>query len=267
MAAAKIGRQSYVYAAPGFLKECKAEFEQDIESIIEAGQVSYRFCMFPENSLIEPFQELIFENPWPLYNLVVLPKSFHLGGMENPVFNFYSATVVSGDRENIWVVAHEFSHTYSGNLVTNSSWEHFWLNEGWTVYIEREILRQLRGDEEVTFQAIVGWNELVYGIESYGGDESHETSLVLQFDGKRPDDVMSKIAYEKGYTFLCFLEKTVDRENWMRFIPHVSTAIALAESFRADLVLHSISGHFHRDPCRRRNSSRASSTSSVPTAL
>lgn len=39
-----------------------------------------------------------------------------------------------------------------GNLVTNASWEHFWLNEGWTVFLERKIVGrlQVRGrDKEV----------------------------------------------------------------------------------------------------------------------
>lgn len=142
--------------------------------------------------------------------------------MENPVFNFYSAAVVSGDRENIGVVAHEFAHSYSGNLVTNDAWEHFWLNEGWTVYIERCILRDLRGEEAVQLEAIVGWQDLLYNIEAYGGNESVFTSLVLEFEGKRPDDIMSKISYEKGYTFLCFLEQQVGREKWHKFVPHVS---------------------------------------------
>ncbi|KZL71381.1 leukotriene A4 hydrolase, partial [Colletotrichum tofieldiae] len=165
-------------------------------------------------------QKLIFKYPWPLYNLVVLPKSFHLGGMENPVFNFYSATIISGDRENISVVAHEFAHSFSGNLVTNASWEHFWLNEGWTVYVERYILRELRGEEEETFHAIVGWQDLMYGIESYGGSDSCHTKLVLEFEGKRPDDVMSKISYEKGYTFLKYLEYQMGRDKWLNFVPH-----------------------------------------------
>lgn len=43
------------------------------------------------------------------------------------------------DRENIDVIAHELAHSWSGNLVTNCSWEHFWLNEGWTVYLERRV--------------------------------------------------------------------------------------------------------------------------------
>ncbi|KAE9579593.1 Leukotriene A-4 hydrolase [Colletotrichum fructicola] len=202
LAGEKIGPKSYVYCAPGDLEACKAEFKPDLQAIIKSAE------------------NLIFEYPWPLYNLVVLPKSFHLGGMENPVFNFYSATVVSGDRENIGVVAHEFAHSYSGNLVTNDAWEHFWLNEGWTVYIERCILRDLRGEEAVQLEAIVGWQDLLYNIDAYGGNESVFTSLVLEFQGKRPDDIMSKISYEKGYTFLCFLEQQVGREKWHKFVPH-----------------------------------------------
>ncbi|KAH6889447.1 peptidase family M1-domain-containing protein [Thelonectria olida] len=221
LAGAKIGATSYVYSTPADLELCVAEFQPDIQAIIDAAE------------------NLIFTNPWPLYNLVVLPKSFHLGGMENPIFNFYSATVVSGDRANISVVAHEFAHTFSGNLVTNASWEHFWLNEGWTVYTEREVLRRIRGSSEATFEAIVGWNELVYGIEAYGGSESPETCLVLQFQGKRPDDVMSKISYEKGYTFLCFLEQTVGRAKWLTFVPHYfqkfSRATVDSEAFKAAL--------------------------------
>ncbi|KXH34663.1 leukotriene A-4 hydrolase [Colletotrichum salicis] len=93
LAGEKIGSISYVYCAPGDLEACKEEFKPDLQAIIKSAE------------------NLIFEYPWPLYNLVVLPKSFHLGGMENPIFSFYSATVVSGDRENISVVAHEIAHS------------------------------------------------------------------------------------------------------------------------------------------------------------
>lgn len=41
------------------------------------------------------------------------------------------------------VIAHELAHSWSGNLVTNASWEHFWLNEGWTTYLERRVCLNL----------------------------------------------------------------------------------------------------------------------------
>ena len=31
------------------------------------------------------------------------------------------------------------------NLVTNLTWEHFWLNEGFTVFIERKIMHRMYG--------------------------------------------------------------------------------------------------------------------------
>lgn len=61
---------------------------------------------------------------WGQYNVLVLPPSFPYGGMENPIYTFATPTIVSGDRQNIDVVAHELSHSWSGNLVTSCSWEH-----------------------------------------------------------------------------------------------------------------------------------------------
>ncbi|KAJ5492408.1 leukotriene a4 hydrolase [Penicillium expansum] len=202
----KLALKSYLYCTPGDMLACRQELKPDLQKIIDAAEVKTDLRV-----------------PWPFYNLVVLPRSFHLGGMENPIFNFYSATVISGDRENINVVAHEFAHSFSGNLVTNASWEHFWLNEGWTVYIERFILREVRGETEETLRALIGWGELEYGIESYGGEDSLDTSMVLDFRGKRPDDIMSTIVYEKGYNFLRYLETTVGRDKWLPFVPYYFT--------------------------------------------
>jgi len=51
-------------------------------------------------------------------------------GMENPCLTFVTPTLLAGDRSLTNVVAHEIAHSWTGNLVTNASWEHFWLNEG-----------------------------------------------------------------------------------------------------------------------------------------
>jgi leukotriene-A4 hydrolase len=81
--------------------------------------------------------------------------------MENPVYTFATPTIVSGDRQNIDVVAHELAHSWSGNLVGCGSWESFFLNEGWTMYIERRIIEQVHGGSaHFHFSAIIGWKAL-----------------------------------------------------------------------------------------------------------
>ena len=84
---------------------------------------------------------------WGRYDMLVLPPSFPFGGMENPRLTFLTPTVLAGDRALVSLVAHELAHSWSGNLVTNATWNDFWLNEGFTVYVEHRIMEELRGRE------------------------------------------------------------------------------------------------------------------------
>ncbi len=43
-----------------------------------------------------------------------------------------------------------------GNLVTNKTWEYFWLNEGFTVYVERRIIEEVYDVPTSHFYAIEG---------------------------------------------------------------------------------------------------------------
>jgi len=92
------------------------------------------------------------------YDLLCLPPSFPHGGMENPCLTFVTPTFLAGDESLVGVVAHEIAHSWSGNLVTNATWEHFWLNEGWTVWLERKIMAVAKKDNRFfDFLAIGGW--------------------------------------------------------------------------------------------------------------
>lgn len=86
---------------------------------------------------------------------MVLPPSFPFGGMENPCLTFVTPTLLAGDRSLADVVAHEITHSWTGNLVTNVNFEHFWLNEGFTRFIEDKIMGRLHGEKtrEFNFQA------------------------------------------------------------------------------------------------------------------
>lgn len=83
---------------------------------------------------------------WGRYDILVLPPSFPFGGMENPCLTFVTPTLLTGDKSLASVIAHEATHSWTGNLVTNKNFEHFWLNEGFTRFIERKIVGRLRGE-------------------------------------------------------------------------------------------------------------------------
>lgn len=139
------------------------------------------------------------------------------------VYTFATPTVVSGDRQNVDVIAHELSHSWSGNLVSNASWEHFWLNEGWTTYLERRLQASIHGgDKYRDFSAIIGWKALEDSIAQFG-EEHNFTKLIPDLKGEDPDDAFSSVPYEKGFTFLYHLEKLLGKEHWDEFIPHYFT--------------------------------------------
>ena len=149
---------------------------------------------------------------WGRYDLLVLPPSFPYGGMENPCLTFVTPTLLAGDKSLVNVVAHEIAHSWTGNLVTNANWEHFWLNEGFTVFLERKILKELAppGEGEAVRQAahLHGVSSLKYAVEVFGKDNPL-TALNVDLDGVDPDDAFSSIPYEKGSTFLFYLETLV----------------------------------------------------------
>jgi len=201
IATAPIGPRSTVATGPNELQACKWELERDMEKFMEVAE------------------KLVFPYKWGEYNVLVLPPSFPYGGMENPIYTFATPTIISGDRQNVDVIAHELAHSWSGNLVSNASWEHFWLNEGWTMYLERRIQAAIHGDAEFDFSAILGWKALEDAVKHFG--ETHEyTQLIIKHDNVDPEDVYSTVAYEKGFHFLYYLEQVVGRPAFDKFIPH-----------------------------------------------
>ena len=149
--------------------------------------------------------------------MLVLPPSFPYGGMENPRMTFLTPTVLAGDRSLVDVVAHELAHSWTGNLVTNATMEHFWLNEGFTTWAERRILAALHGDEVGVLAWAIGQHELNAALARFGVD-SPLTRLRLDLQGVDPDDAFSSIPYEKGARFIIAIERQVGRARFDQFM-------------------------------------------------
>ena len=159
--------------------------------------------------------EEYFNHPyeWEIYNLLVLPFSFPYGGMENPNLTFVTPALLAGDCSMSNVIGHEISHSWTGNLVTNKNWKNFWVNEGFTIFMERKLDSALLGEEMENLEAIVGNNELIADIKMLGLDSEY-TKLSPDFGGNDPDDGFSTVPYEKGYQFLIFIEKLIGKDNF-----------------------------------------------------
>lgn len=193
---ASLGKICGIYAEPSQLEAAAHEFAET-EKMVTAVEAMYG-----------PYR-------WGRYDMLVLPPSFPFGGMENPRLTFLTPTVIAGDRSLTSLVAHELAHSWSGNLVTNSTWNDFWLNEGFTVYLERRIMEEVYGKDYAEMLDCLGYDDLRHTIERTPAKDTH---LKLELQGRDPDDGLTDIAYEKGYLFLVSLEKQVGRERFDRFL-------------------------------------------------
>ena len=195
-----LGNDCGIYAEPNIVDQAAKEFK-DIPKMVEAAESIYG------------------EYLWGKYDVLILPYSFPFGGMENPRLTFATPTLIAGDGSLVSVIAHELAHSWSGNLVTNASWEDFWLNEGFTVYIENRIMEKLYGKEVADMLAIIEYQELLESVDNMIEEgRGKDTHLKLDLDGRDPDDGMTDIAYVKGCFFLKTIESKVGRETFDNFL-------------------------------------------------
>lgn len=195
-----ISNRSGVYAEPSLVEPSAWEFA-DLEKMIAGAE------------------ELYGNYRWDQYDVIVLPPSFPFGGMENPRLTFATPTILSGDRSLTSLIAHELAHSWSGNLVTNATWNDFWLNEGFTVYFEHRIMEKLYGRDYSEMLAMLSMQGLQATIEEMKADNMYgDTKLKLNLVNRNPDDAVTDIAYNKGYFFLRAIEEKYGRDKFDVFV-------------------------------------------------
>jgi leukotriene-A4 hydrolase len=211
-----LGRNSGVYAEPSMIEKCASEFA-DLQSMIDNAEKIYG------------------EYRWGRYDVVVLPPSFPFGGMENPRLTFATPTIIAGDRSLVSLIAHELAHSWSGNLVTNATWNDFWLNEGFTVYFESRIMEKVYGKDYAAMLEVLGYYELQNTLKDLG-ENNPDTRLLLDLEGRDPDDGVSDIAYEKGRFFLKHIERSVGREKFDLFLNNYFSGHAFGSITTAEFL-------------------------------
>jgi len=223
----EVGPRTGVYTEPRMLDAASHELA-DLEKMVTAA-----------DALLGPYR-------WGRFDVLVLPPSFPLGGMENPRLTFATPTIIAGDRSLVSLIAHELAHSWSGNLVTNATWRDFWLNEGFTTYVENRLMEALYGEGRAHMLQVLDRRGLEEEIKRLGGPTSKDTILHVDLTGRDPDDGFSDIPYEKGATFLRMLETMFGRRTFDEYLRgyferHAFQSITTA-GFLADLRQHLLKG-------------------------
>lgn len=204
----KLGEVSGVYAEPEVIEAAAYEFA-DMQHMVDTAAALYG------------------EYRWGKYDVIVLPPSFPFGGMENPRLTFATPTIIAGDRSLTALIAHELAHSWSGNLVTNASWDDIWLNEGFTVYFENRIMEEIFGADFANMLALLSYQDLQDEIEWLKSEgREADTRLRVDLEGRNPDDGLTGIPYDKGFYFLKLIEETVGREKFDVFLKEYFNSFA-----------------------------------------
>jgi aminopeptidase N len=148
--------------------------------------------------------------------MLVLPPSFPIGGMENPRLTFLTPTMIAGDRSLVDLIAHELAHSWSGNLVTNASWKHWWLNEGFTTYVTTRILEKLYSEEVATMNLQLEQEEAIESLKEIPLEK--QALLTRDADTSSATYTSDDLAYPKGAWLLRTLEERAGRAVFDPFL-------------------------------------------------
>jgi len=210
-----LGARTGVYAEPQRIQSAAWEFA-DTEKMVAAAERLYG-----------PYR-------WGRYDMLVLPPSFPIGGMENPRMNFITPTMIAGDRSLVDLIAHELAHSWSGNLVTNASWKHWWLNEGFTTYVTSRIVEAIYGEDTALENLQLEQEEALALLATLPKEK--QALLTRDPDTSSEHYTDQELAYPKGAWFLRTLEQRAGRALFDPFLRGWFDSHAFQSVTTADFV-------------------------------
>lgn len=154
---------------------------------------------------------------WGRYGTIVLPqRGYPYGAMEHPCLTSMNAMLLADDYAATRVTIHELMHSWFGNLITNATWEDFWLNEGVTTFAEWLVIGELLGEDAMYLQIARGMKDLENAFDQFEQRGLPEmTRLKTSLRGLNPDDYFSRVPYMKGALFLWAIMERVGRERML----------------------------------------------------
>lgn len=121
---AACGRAPASRRADGCVEVSTWIFPEDVEK----AEPSFRRTA----QMVDVFTEIIGD--FPFEKLANVQSTTRFGGMENASAIFYSEQALASGRNMEETVSHEIAHQWFGDAVTEASWYHLWLSEGFATY-------------------------------------------------------------------------------------------------------------------------------------
>ena len=154
-------------------------------------------------------KEIAFKYPWQIYKQVPV-EDFLYGGMENTTCTIFAQDYVVdeigfNDRNYVYVNAHELAHQWFGDLITEKSGKHHWLQEGFATYYGMLAEREVFGDEYFYHKLYRNSLQLRNAMKTDTIPVMHEKASSLSF-------------YEKGAWALHFIRENIGAKAFQKAI-------------------------------------------------
>ena len=216
------------------------------------GEIPVTAWVYPENRLdgfsdyavavkvLDYFIENI--GPYSYAKLANMQAKTKWGGLENAGTISYFENSVTGKNEVEPLIAHEIAHQWFGNSVTENSWNHVWLSEGFATYFAILYQESVYGNEKRKEDLKLDRNQI---IDYY----KENPSPIVDNTIKDPMKVLSTNTYQKGGWVLNMLRHRLGDDVFMKGIRAYYQAYqnsnAMTDDFRK--VMEKVSDENLRD--------------------
>ena len=120
----------------------------------------------------------------------------------------YGQDLLDNSQED-WLIAHELSHQWWGNLVTCKDWSDFWLNEGMATFMVAAY-KEYRWGREAYEREMLLAHRRYERVRQAGNDRP-----LVHHNWSKPEDMSGVIPYNKGVIILDLLRTRLgDRAFW-----------------------------------------------------
>jgi len=148
--------------------------------------------------------------PYGYKKLANVQSTTRFGGMENASAIFYSEDAISGARKNESLLAHEIAHQWFGNMVTEKSFDHVWLSEGFATYFTDLYLEAKYGEQKLQDRLRAARDKAIRFSKKTNAPVINSTTEYTS--------LLNAFSYEKGSWVLHMLRRKVGDEFFWKAI-------------------------------------------------